>query len=91
MLIYLCNQMFDGDGVSSQIYTRDTKLPIPPCVMSLSAMGLNLGGLQVFADRTRKSIHKINAFTIFTHPAAFYACLSLHSYPQYMQVTHALD
>ena len=27
----------------TQIYTRDTRLPIPSCIMALSAMGLNLG------------------------------------------------
>ena len=46
-----------------QIYTRDTRLPIPP-VMTSSAMGLNLG-LQIFADHARKSKCKTNVLTIF--------------------------
>ena len=55
--------------VKSQIYTRDTRLPIsyiPPRVMVSSAKGAQFGGLRVFADHTRKSTLKTNALIILT-------------------------
>ena len=52
-------------GKQTQINTRDPGSPIPSRVMSSSAMGLNLGGLRVFAAHARKNRRKTDASTIF--------------------------
>ena len=59
--------------------------------MASSAMGLNLGVFGDFADHTCKSLRKANALMIFARHTVFYACLSSRAYPQYMQVTQALN
>ena len=60
--------------LSTDIHQR-SQTSYTPCVIMLSAMGLNFGGLQVFADYTRK----INAFMIFARRALFCASLSSRS------------
>ena len=66
---------------NSQIYTRDTRLPIPPRVMASSPWG-SIWGRQVFADHTCKRRLRTNAFTIFVLCAA---CMHMtnHDYFDY--------
>ena len=58
----------DTDRPTSQIYTGDSRPPIPPCVMALSAMGLKLGGLRVLptthAKMNTKQMHPQSSRTV---------------------------
>ena len=43
------------DELASQVYTRDTRLPVPLCVMASSAMGLNMRVFGVLPTTHTKS------------------------------------
>ena len=57
---------FSWHYLQPQIYTRDTRLPILPCAMVSSAMGLNLGSSGFCLSHTQKQmqnkcIHNLRA------------------------------
>ena len=74
----------------TQMYTRDTRLPIPPCVMASSTMGSIWGSsgfcqLHTQKQTQNKCVHDLLAPCSVLHVFVFSFIL------QFMQVTHALD
>ena len=72
------------------MYTRDPR-PIPPRVMASSAMRVQLGGLRVFADRTRKNKSKTKCVHDLLTSCSGLRLFDFMLRSQYMQVTYASD
>ena len=75
-------------GNTTDIHQRYHTPYTAPC-NGVVSHGAQFGGLQVFADHTRKSICQTNMFTIFMRRVLGLFVFTL--IPQYMQVVHALD
>ena len=69
-----------GRDLTIDIHERSQTSYTTPC-NGVVSHGTQIGGLCVFADRTRKNKRKTNALTILLHRAAFYTCLSSRSDP----------
>ena len=63
----------------SQIYTRDPRPPIPPCVMASSAMGLNFGDLGFLPTTLPREYTKQMCSWSSCAMGQFNLCLSSHS------------
>ena len=70
----------NGKCYSRSILQEIPWLRIPPCVMVLSAMGLRIGGLWVFADYTQNQNAKQMRPRSLRANAVFYTCKMLPFY-----------
>ena len=62
----------------SQIYTRDPRPPIPPCIMVSPAMGLNLGVFG-FLLTTRSKTNAKQMHSLSLHATWLFTCDCLHA------------
>ena len=61
-----------------QIYTRDPRPPIPPCVMALSTMGAQFGGLR-FLPTTHAKINAKQMRSQSSRAVQYFALVCLHA------------